>query len=78
MYITEYDVLKNRIENSYNFIATGLQETIGQTMTDHQFISEGITKVTYSNGLEIVINYTNASYIYQGETILPLSYEVFL
>lgn len=78
MYITEYDVLKNRMQTYYDFISKGLNETIGQTMTDHQFISEGITKVTYDNGLEMVINYTNSSYSYQGKTILPLSYEVFL
>jgi hypothetical protein len=78
MYITEYDVLKNRIQSYYDFVSTGLNETIGQQMIDHQFIAEGVVKVTYAHGLVIVINYSDASYTYLSETILPLSYEVFI
>ena len=76
MYITDYGVLKARLSSFYDFMSPGLDLTIGQTMINHQFIAEGVSKVTYQNGLEIVINYNDTDFVYETTIISPSSYEV--
>ena len=46
-------------------------------MEDHCQLSENITKTTFSNGTEILCNYSKNDFQYNGKKIAPLSYEVF-
>lgn len=59
LYITEYDVLKDRIETYYDFIDEGLQATIGLEMIDHTYIAEGVVLVEYEGNVQIMLNYNN-------------------
>ncbi len=46
-------------------------------MEDHCEISPKITKTTFSNGTEIVCNYSDKECDYKGKKIAPLKYEIF-
>lgn len=60
LYITEYDILKTRMEDYYGFIDEGLTESIGLEMIDHTYVAEGVVLVEYENNVQILINYNNA------------------
>lgn len=76
VYISEYDVLKNRIKAYYDFIDEGFTATMGQEMVNHQFIAEGVVLVTYSGGTQIILNYNDTIYTYGSLEVSPLGYEV--
>jgi len=76
VYISEYDVLKDRIQIYYDFISAGLYATMGQEMINHQYIATGIVLVTYSEGTQIILNYNKTAYDYNGLTVPALGYEV--
>lgn len=42
----------------------------------HEILATDVVKVTYSNGLEVVINYTLNPYTYGTVTVLPNTYQV--
>jgi hypothetical protein len=70
IYISEYEVLQNRIATYYSFINEGLTATIGKEMIDHSFVAEGVVLVEYDDGTEILINYNDEYQIYDT-TIIP-------
>jgi len=42
----------------------------------HETLSSGVVKVTYSNGVEIYVNYTESDFTADGITVPALSYKV--
>ncbi len=61
----------------FNQFATDAFAAIGNAeMTNHEMVDTNIAKVTYSNGTEIVFNYGNAGYSYQGNSVAAKSYTV--
>lgn len=75
-YITEYDVLKNRIDAYYDTIEAGLSASINAEMTDHTFVAEGVVLVTFDNGTQILLNYNNASRTVDALSIPAMGYVV--
>lgn len=45
-------------------------------MTNYEFITETLNKTTFSNGVEIIGNYSAAPAVYNGKTIEPFKYIV--
>ena len=45
-------------------------------MTNYEFITETLNKTTFSNGVEIIGNYSAAPAVYDGKTIEPFKYIV--
>jgi hypothetical protein len=76
VYISEYDVLKNRMSIYYTKINSGLTSTIGKEMIDHTFIDYGVVEVEYDDGTIIIINYNSDSYVHTNITIPGLGYVV--
>jgi|GEM_PF-548487 len=76
VYISQYDVLKDRISTYYQFVSTGLNATMGQEMINHQYVSNGVVLVTYSNGTQIILNYNKSVYDYLGILVPAQGYEV--
>lgn len=70
LYITEYDVLKDRISNYYNFIDEGLQASMNREMIDHTFVAEGVVLVEYEGNVQIMLNYNNAE-VTINDVIVP-------
>lgn len=78
IYISDYGLLSSKFRDFYDYMSPGLTETMNQTMVNHQFIAEGVVKVTYSHGVSIIINYTNQDFNYLGKVVGASSYEVII
>lgn len=76
IYISEYDILQDRISDYYDTIDEGLTATINNEMVNHQFIDEGVVLVTYEDNTQIIINYNEAAYTYNAIVVAATSYEV--
>ncbi len=76
VYISEYSVLSERIDSYYQFISNGLNATIGAEMINHQYVANGVVLVTYSSGIQILLNYNQTDIVYDTITIPALGYEV--
>lgn len=52
------------------------EKTEGANIVAHQVLENGLTKVSYSNGSVVYVNYTESSLSADGYTIDALSYKV--
>ena len=75
-YITEYDVLKDRISDYYEFIDEGLQASMGKEMLDHTFLAEGVVLVEYEGNVQIMLNYNNVEVTFNDVIVPAESYVV--
>ncbi len=64
--ITEYDAKLKELN--------GLLE--GATVEEHKILEEGITRITYSNGVRVYVNYSAEEAAADGVTVAAMSYEV--
>lgn len=75
-YSTEYTLYKNLIATIYERVDRALGQVMGSDWINRTVVENGVIVNTYSNGVEIVINYTDEPFTYKGITIGPVSYEV--
>ncbi len=57
MYAICYEDLKTDILSSYEYVSKALDGVFGEKITNHSIIEENVVKVTYGNGVYIIINY---------------------
>lgn len=72
-YSTEYEVYKEAIVSIYGRVNAALKHVIGADWVNREVLSAGVVKNTYSNGVEIVINYTELPYTDGIVTVEPVS-----
>lgn len=77
LFTSMYDDWKDTIIDQYQFVNNGLKYVINATIEDRQVLDGGVVKVIYSNGISIIINYTDNDYIYNGQVISGKNYRVF-
>lgn len=75
-YASYFGNLEDFIVENYEYVNEALKHVLGESITNREVISEGIVAVTYSNGVEIIINYTNQDYMYDGVIVQALDYVV--
>lgn len=76
LYSTQYDTYKNTI-TEYDAKLRELAEQVeGAFITDHEKMDNGVTKVTYDNGVVIYVNYSENNVTVDGVEIDALSYKV--
>jgi len=68
-YTTEFDLWKETVVTEYNYINDALKYVNGEFITDRVVIDFGLVKVTYSNGIDIYVNYTSQDALV-GEIII--------
>ncbi len=76
VYISEYDILRNRMSYYYDFIDDALLAVKGLEMTGHHFLAEGLVRVEYENGTIIFVNYNTADVTVDSITVPALDYRV--
>jgi len=76
IYTSEYAIWRDIIGDLYNQINGALKYVKGSAITDHRYLQPGVSLTTYDNGVKIVVNYTDASYIISGKTVGPSGYLV--
>jgi len=72
-YSTEYTEYKTLIINIYKDVNRVLSEVIGAQWLDRKVIENGVILNSYDNGKQILINYTESAFTYNGKIIQALS-----
>jgi hypothetical protein len=75
-FTTTFDTFKDDIHAQYRFIYDILSLVSGEIMISREMLLLGVSKVTYSNGVSIIINYTQSSVEVDSIVMLPQSVEV--
>lgn len=76
IYISEYQILKNRMTSNKAFYTEGLSSTIQKEMIDHTFLEKGVILVEYDDGTQILLNYNKADVTVQSYNVPALGYVV--
>lgn len=76
-YSTEYELYEDTIVRVYNDVNNALQSVINAEWIGREVVEPGIIINTYSDGTEIVINYTDEAFAYEGDVVNPVSYKVY-
>lgn len=75
-YSSEFDAWKETIVKDYQWINQALSYVQGERIISRIVPDEGIVVIEYSNGVEIIINYTQNTYTHNGHIIQPMNYIV--
>lgn len=76
IYSSSYQTWQEKIISDFNYVYEGLEAQNNSIVVSRTYLDTGIYEVIYDNGIKIIINYTNSSYDYLGESIGALSYKV--
>ena len=75
IYSSEYSVYRDTIVNYHNELKALNDKLDGANIIGHEIMDNGVTVVTYSNGIKIYVNYTNEAQTVDGITIDAMSYK---
>ncbi len=75
-YSTEYALYEELIEEIYFSVNGALKEVIGATWTNREVLASGLIRNTYSNGVQIIINYGDSTEMVGTTPVLATSYVV--
>ncbi|WP_308635134.1 DUF5696 domain-containing protein [Paenibacillus silvisoli] len=73
---TQYTDLEQPIKETYNAVNQALRKVQDATIEARVVPNYGISAVKYSNGVEIVVNYTSSDYTYNGVGVKAKSFAV--
>jgi hypothetical protein len=75
-YSTEYSLYRDLIIDMYAYMNDAYKYIVGSSWTDRAVLAPGVILNTYENGVSLLINYTEDTYTYLGQTVEPLDYLV--
>ncbi len=76
IYSSGYDSLKDAVKLYYSFINEPLKEVRNESLVNRVVLDNGVVLNEYSNGVKIIVNYTNDDYNYNSYTVGAKYYEV--
>lgn len=76
-YSVLYETWSESIEEHYHKIASAQKRLASQLITEHKYLSENVTLTSYEDGTEVLVNYSDTSFDYRGETVSPMSYHYY-
>ncbi|MCM1057938.1 MAG: DUF5696 domain-containing protein [Firmicutes bacterium] len=77
IYSSEYDVYRNDIISYTKELEAVHEKTAGASIVEHEIKGNGITVVTYDNGVKIYLNYSTEQQSADGHTLEGMSYAFF-
>lgn len=75
-YASYYGNLDEYIVDSYEYINNALQHVLGEEIVNREVVAFGVVVVTYSNDVQIIINYSDVPYNYEGLEVAAQDYMV--
>jgi len=75
-YSTEFESYLDIIINIYGMVNEALREVNQSVWINREVVADGVVVNTYSNGVRIVINYTDSAVVVDGTRVEALSYQV--
>jgi hypothetical protein len=76
IYSSRFTDLSHAIGVYYHFVNDALSHTLHQQISNREILANGVVKVTYGNGVFIIVNYTNETVTYDETQINPKDYHV--
>ena len=76
IYSSEYSVYRDTILSYTKELAAVYEKTEGACIVGHEILGNGITVVTYDNGVKIYLNYSAEAQSADGHTLEGMTYEV--
>ena len=76
IYCSQYDNLEEAVNVYYNFVNESLKQVAGQSIENREIVADGVSKVTYSNGKVIYVNYTNVDQTVDGVQVPKKGHKV--
>ncbi|RLQ96619.1 DUF5696 domain-containing protein [Falsibacillus albus] len=76
IYTSEFSTWKSEVVKEYKMIKDTLGKVEGETIVGRSIPKQGIVKVDYSNGVSIIVNYTDAVYQTEGTEVQPKGFAV--
>ena len=76
IYSSQYDVYKDEIVQYTTELKAVNEAVAGAVITGHDILDNGVRVVTYSNGVQIYLNYSSAAQTVDGVSIDTMSYKV--
>ena len=76
IYSSEYSVYRDTILSYTKELAAVYEKTQGACIVGHEILGNGITVVTYDNGVKIYLNYSAEAQNADGHTLEGMTYEV--
>lgn len=76
VYSSEYNVYRNQIIDYYKELKEVNEAVNGSFIIGHKAMDNGLTVVTYDNGVSIYINYSESDITADGVTVPALAYQI--
>lgn len=76
IYSSKYSSLEPAVYTYYEFVNNALKATKDATIINREVIEDGVVRVTYSNDVWIIINYTDLVLEFEQYTVEPKTYLV--
>ena len=76
LFSTEFVFYEELINHIYDRMNSAYESVLGSRWVDRIEVAPGVIVNRYSNGVEIVINYTDEFQAYDGRTVSPLNFKV--
>lgn len=73
---SRYADWRSEILDTYRFVNGALSAVTGQELVTHQVVEPGVVRTVYSNGVEIIVNYTDRDYNFGAVTVRGKDYKV--
>ena len=73
-YSITYDLWKDDVLKVWQELRPYLDVTRGQFITGHEKLAEGVTLTTYENGAQVLVNNTDAAYLWNDMEAAPRSF----
>ncbi len=70
-YSVSYDSSNESMESNYRKISPIQSKLSLVFISEHEYITDKITKTVYEDGTEVIVNYGNTEYEYSGKMIAP-------
>jgi len=69
MYSTRYENWKDKTAEIYHAVNTALRPVSGAEIMSHEILPDGLRVISYSNGVQIIINRTQTTLMYGSDTV---------
>ncbi len=76
IYVSNYEVILPMISAYYEFVDDALSQTLNAEILSREVLQNGVVIIGYSNGVEIIVNYTDQDVLVLDTLVKAKAYEV--
>ncbi len=76
LYSVNYETWIEQASKDYQTLNDALGSVQGETIVEHEILSEGVVRVTYEKGTEVLVNYSREPVTVDGVAVAARSFEV--